>query len=64
NRVNGLNTTLKIQNNNVTALENRLAQIKKRYTAQFTALDKLMSQMQTTSTYLTQQLAQYTKSTS
>lgn len=64
NRVNGLNALVKSYNNNATALENRLELIEKRYRAQFSALDTLMSQMQTTSTYLTQQLAQYTKSTS
>ena len=36
----------------------RLQNVEKRYRAQFTALDALMSKMTTTSTFLTQQLAQ------
>ncbi len=39
------------------ALELRLETIEARYRAQFTALDTLLSQLQTTSTFLTQQLA-------
>lgn len=39
------------------ALDLRMAAVEKRYRAQFTALDTLMGQMQTTSSYLTQQLA-------
>ncbi len=38
-------------------LERRVAAIEARYSKQFTALDKLMSQLQVQSTYLTQQLA-------
>ncbi len=40
------------------ALENRLVDIEKRYRAQFSALDVMLSSMNQTSTYLTQQLAQ------
>lgn len=39
------------------ALESRLTQIEARYRKQFTALDTLISSMNSTSTYLTQQLA-------
>lgn len=39
------------------ALDLRMAAVERRYRAQFTALDTLLGQMQTTSTYLTQQLA-------
>lgn len=39
------------------SLDLRLTAIEKRYRSQFTALDTLVSSMQTTSTYLTQQLA-------
>jgi flagellar hook-associated protein 2 len=38
-------------------MNRRLAQIETRYRAQFTALDTLVSSMQKTSQYLTQQLA-------
>ncbi len=40
-----------------TALSNRLTQIEARYRKQFTALDTLVSSMNKTSSYLTQQLA-------
>jgi len=40
------------------ALESRLVGIEKRYRTQFTALDSMLSSMNTTSTFLTQQLAQ------
>lgn len=39
------------------SIQLRLTAIEKRYRAQFTALDTMVSSMQTTSTYLTQQLA-------
>lgn len=39
------------------ALNLRMQAVQRRYLAQFTALDTMMSQMQTTSSYLTQQLA-------
>ena len=39
------------------ALDLRMAAVQRRYLAQFTALDTLMGQLQTTSSYLTQQLA-------
>jgi flagellar hook-associated protein 2 len=39
------------------ALNLRLTNIEKQYRAQFTALDAAVSSMQSTSTYLTQQLA-------
>jgi flagellar hook-associated protein 2 len=42
------------------ALNVRMAAFQTRYMAQFTALDALLSKMQSTSTYLTQQLAQST----
>jgi flagellar hook-associated protein 2 len=40
------------------ALEARMAKVEARYRAQFTALDSLLSRMQNTSSYLTQQLSQ------
>ena len=39
----------------------RLAQIEARYRKQFTALDGLLSQMQSTSSYLSQQLQSIAK---
>jgi flagellar hook-associated protein 2 len=42
------------------ALNVRMASFERRYQQQFSALDTLLSQMQSTSTYLTQQLAQST----
>jgi flagellar hook-associated protein 2 len=43
------------------ALELRMAQIEARYRKQFTALDSLLAQMQSTSSYLAQQLANLPK---
>lgn len=43
------------------ALELRMAQIEARYRRQFTALDSLLAQLQSTSSYLTQQLANMPK---
>jgi len=62
NRVDSLNTSVKNYKDSQAALEIRVAAIEKRYRAQFTALDKLVSSMQTTSSYLTQQLAALTAS--
>ena len=39
----------------------RMTQVEARYRKQFTALDSLLSQMQSTSAYLTQQLASLPK---
>ncbi len=57
NRVSSLNTSVDRYEDNVATLENRVALIEKRYRAQFTSLDTLLSSMQTTSSYLTQQLS-------
>ncbi|WP_169729323.1 flagellar filament capping protein FliD [Solimonas soli] len=43
------------------ALDTRMAKVEARYRAQYTALDTLMASMQTTSTYLTQQLSALAK---
>lgn len=56
-RIDGLNSQVKQYNDNKTALQVRIDNIEKRYRAQFTALDRLMSSMQTTSSYLAQQLS-------
>lgn len=57
NRVNGLNKSIKAYQDNQAALEIRMTNIEKRYRAQFTALDTMVSSMQSTSSYLTQQLS-------
>ena len=59
NRLSSLNATVKRDQDRVAALEIRVDLIEKRYRAQFTALDKYVNAMQTTSSALTQQLAQF-----
>ena len=54
--LNASNTRLSKQQ---TVLEDRLVGIEKRYRLQFTALDKTVSALQSTSTFLTQQIAQF-----
>jgi flagellar hook-associated protein 2 len=56
-RTSGINTSIKSLQKQTDALNLRLTQIEKRYRTQFTSLDTLMSRMQQTSSYLTQQLA-------
>lgn len=56
-RINGLNLSLKSYNENSSKLSARIAVVEARYRKQFTALDTLVGKMQTTSSYLTQQLA-------
>lgn len=53
----GLNQQARDLANQKTALQTRLASIQDRYTKQFNALDQLLSQLNTTGTLLTQQLA-------
>jgi len=59
------NTTLKRQMNDVSrekeALALRMEQVEARYRKQFTALDSLLSQLQSTSSYLAQQLSNLPK---
>lgn len=57
NRVSSLNSSISSYKDRQTALEIRVAMVEKRYRAQFTALDTMMSKMTTTSSYLSQQLA-------
>lgn len=52
-----LNAQLKGITKQQTALDSRMEQVEARYRAQFTALDSLISQLTSTSSYLTQQLA-------
>lgn len=52
-----INTSIKSLAARRTALQHRLIGIEARYRAQFTALDQMLASMNTTSTFLTQQLA-------
>jgi flagellar hook-associated protein 2 len=56
-RNDALNAELKRIDDDTTALDARMALISKRYTKQFTALDGLLTQLQSTSNYLSSQLA-------
>ncbi len=53
----GLNANLTSVKDSEAAMQTRLDLIQKSYTSQFTALNDMLSSMQTTSSYLTQQLA-------
>jgi flagellar hook-associated protein 2 len=57
-RTDGLNASIKALTKSEADLTARLAVTEKRYRAQFTALDLTVSKMNSTSTFLTQQLAQ------
>jgi flagellar hook-associated protein 2 len=57
NRTGGIGKTITDISNRRAEMENRLLSIEKRYRAQFTNLDSMLSSMNTTSNYLTQQLA-------
>ena len=57
NRVDGINRSVRLLQADQERLQFRLDSIEKRYRAQFTALDTLVSSLQTTGSYLTQQLA-------
>lgn len=57
-RKNGINTTIKSISDQSDAFSARLNDIEKRYRAQFTALDVMISSMKSTQEFLTQQLAQ------
>jgi len=56
-RTDGINQTIADIGKRRAELETRLVAIEKRYRAQFTALDAMLSRMDTTSTFLTAQLA-------
>jgi flagellar hook-associated protein 2 len=56
-KTTGLNDTVKSIQKQTDAFNTRLTAIEARYRAQFTALDSMLSSMQTTQSYLTQQLA-------
>ena len=61
---NGINLSIKDIDRRRTDLQSRLADIEARYRAQFTALDTLIASMQSTQSFLTQQLAQLSALTS
>ncbi len=56
-RTDGLNATIQSMDKSMDRMELQLAQTEKRYRAQFTALDTMMTNMQSMSSYMTQQLA-------
>jgi len=56
-RTNSLNKQIKDLEEQLDDLDKRMDEATTRYTAKFTAMDTLVAQMQTTSNYLTQQLA-------
>lgn len=56
-KTDGLNVSIKSIADQAAKFETRLESIEKRYRAQFVALDAMMASMQSTSDYLTQQLA-------
>lgn len=56
-RVDSLNQRLESIEESADALDVRMERVEARYLAQFTALDVMLSQLQQTSSYLTQQLA-------
>ena len=60
-RNKALDTRSKSLTADLATLEARMTVLQRRYMKQFTALDSLLSQMQTTSSYLTQQLANLPK---
>ncbi len=60
-RVQGLNSSIKDLDSRREELQARLTDVEQRYRAQFTALDVAISRMQSTSSYLTQQLASLPK---
>lgn len=61
-RTEGINRSIQDIEDRKDVLSRRLADVEARYRAQFTALDKLMSNMTSTSTFLTQQLAKLNSS--
>jgi flagellar hook-associated protein 2 len=63
-KTNGLNDTIKSIQKDRDAFSTRLTAIEARYRAQFTQLDTMLQSMQSTQTYLTQQLAALTANTS
>ncbi|HYQ23324.1 flagellar filament capping protein FliD [Stenotrophomonas sp.] len=63
-RTTSLNKQIKTLEKELDDLDARMEKVSARYTAQFTAMDTLVAQMQSTSDYLTQQLASLQSKTS
>ncbi|MEN3111411.1 flagellar filament capping protein FliD [Uliginosibacterium paludis] len=63
-RTDGINATIKSMDKQIDTLTDRLTSIEKRYRAQFTALDTKVASLNSTSTFLTQQLAALSSSSS
>ncbi|MFC5547991.1 flagellar filament capping protein FliD [Massilia aerilata] len=59
-----INTSITALEKQRTAINTRLVSVEARYRAQFSALDTAMASMQTTTSYLTQQLAQFSANSS
>ena len=56
-RTQSLNKYVKDRNEEIDRLENRMTALQKKYTAEYTNLNLMLSRMNSTSTFLTQQLA-------
>jgi flagellar hook-associated protein 2 len=63
-RTDGINASIKDLDNQRDSLQRRLDATEQRYRAQFTALDVMISNMRSTSNFLTQQLAQLSNGSS
>jgi len=63
-RLDSLNSSVQKMQDNIDTMEVRLALTEKRYRAQFISLDQYVSSMQSTSTYLSQQISTLTSSSS
>jgi flagellar hook-associated protein 2 len=59
-KTDGINTSIDRLNDKMDAENTRLTKLEASYRAQYTALDTLISSMNATSSYLTQQIAQFT----
>ncbi|ADE15426.1 flagellar hook-associated 2 domain protein [Nitrosococcus halophilus Nc 4] len=64
NRIDGLNDRVADLGEQREVLDRRLVALEQRYRAQFTALDSLLGQLQTTSNFLSQQIAALPRRTS
>ena len=63
-RQSALNKQIKTLERELDDLDVRMERVSKRYLAQFTAMDQMVAQMQSTSSYLTQQMASLNAKTS
>jgi flagellar hook-associated protein 2 len=61
-KTNGLQASLKINQDRQTTVQTRLSNLKDDYTNQFNRLNVTLASMQSTQSYLTQQLASLAKS--